>query len=98
MGCKLNQAETERLTRELLEAGHVVVDTREDADVYILNTCTVTGTADAKCRAWLTQAHRTNPEARLVITGCYAQRMPEELARMAGVSDGKSSKTSPMQV
>ncbi len=85
MGCKLNQAETERLTRELLEAGHVVVDPQAGADVYILNTCTVTRAADAKCRAWLKQAHRGNPEARLVITGCYAQRVPEELARMEGV-------------
>ncbi len=86
LGCKLNQAETERLTRELLEAGHVVVDIEAAADVYILNTCTVTRTADAKCRAWIRQAHRGNPEARLVITGCYAQRMPEELARMEAVS------------
>lgn len=85
LGCKLNQAETERLTRELHEAGHVVVDPRDAADVYILNSCTVTRTADAKCRAWLKQAHRGNPEARLVITGCYAQRMPEELARIEGV-------------
>ncbi|MDO8578442.1 MAG: radical SAM protein, partial [Dehalococcoidales bacterium] len=86
LGCKLNQAETEWLTRELLEAGHFVVDIEAAADVYILNTCTVTRTADAKCRAWLRQAYRSNPEARLVITGCYAQRMPEELAGMEGVS------------
>jgi threonylcarbamoyladenosine tRNA methylthiotransferase MtaB len=85
LGCKLNQAETERLTRELLETGHVIVDPEGVADVYILNTCTVTRTADAKCRAWLKKAHRGNPEARLVITGCYAQRMPEELAQMEGV-------------
>ena len=85
IGCKLNQAETERLTRELLEAGHVIVDPEGAADVYILNTCTVTRTADAKCRAWLGQAYRLHPDARLVVTGCYAQRMPEDFVRMHGI-------------
>ncbi len=86
LGCKLNQAETERLARQFLEAGHCLVHHATGADVYILNTCTVTSTADSKARRWLRLAHRRNPEARLVVTGCYAQRRPNELARIEGVS------------
>lgn len=86
LGCKLNQAETERLTRQLLEAGHCLVRSTTEADVCILNTCTVTHTADGKSRRWLRLAHRRNPEARLVVTGCYAERKPDELARIEGVS------------
>ncbi len=85
LGCKLNQAETESLRRELAAAGHVVVGPESPTDVYILNTCTVTQTADAKCRAWLRQAHRNNPEARIIVTGCYAQRKPDVLGQMEGV-------------
>lgn len=86
LGCKLNQAETERLARQLLEAGHCLVSPAIEADVYILNTCTVTHTADSKSRRRLWRAHRRNPEARLLVTGCYAQRKPEELSRIEGVS------------
>lgn len=86
LGCKLNQAETEKLARQFLEAGHCLVQPETSADVYILNTCTVTSTADSKARRWLRLAHRRNPGARLVVTGCYAQRQPDELARMEGVS------------
>src|SRR3989304_4635359 len=85
LGCKLNQAETEFLARQLAEAGHRLVDSIEEADVYILNTCTVTQTADAKSRHLLRQAHRKNTKAFLVATGCYAQRVPEELQKLAGV-------------
>lgn len=86
LGCKLNQAETERLTRDLLLAGHRLVDATEAADVYILNSCTVTRTADVKCRAWLRQARRRNPAAKVVVTGCYAQRDAEELSKIPGVT------------
>ena len=86
LGCKLNQAETERLARQFLEAGHCLVHHETSADVFILNTCTVTSTADGKARRWLRLVHRRNPGARLVVTGCYAQRKPEELARIEGVS------------
>lgn len=85
LGCKLNQAETERLTRELLYAGHIIVDTDASADVFILNTCTVTQTADAKSRRWLRQVHRSNPTAKLIAIGCYAQRVPDELSKIEGV-------------
>ncbi len=86
LGCKLNQAETEVLARQLAEAGHKLVSLVEEADVYILNTCTVTHIADAKSRHLLRLAHRRNPGALVVAAGCYAQRIPGELARIEGVS------------
>src|SRR3990172_7643495 len=85
LGCKLNQAETESLARQLSEAGHRLVASVDEADIYILNTCTVTQTADAKSRHLLRLAHRRNPDARLVATGCYAQRASDELAGVEGV-------------
>ena len=86
LGCKLNQAETESLARQFAEAGHRLVSLVDEADVYILNTCTVTHIADAKSRHLLRLAHRRNPGAVVVATGCYAQRVPQELAQIEGVS------------
>ncbi len=86
LGCKLNQAETELLARQLAEAGYEVVPQVDGADVYILNTCTVTHTADAKSRHRLRLAHHRNPGALVVATGCYAQREPEKLSRIEGVN------------
>jgi len=85
IGCKLNQAETELLSKQLTEAGYQLVDGTDEADVYILNTCTVTHVADSKSRHLLRLAHRQNPHARLVATGCYAERASQELARIEGV-------------
>ena len=85
IGCKLNQAETELLAEQLAEAGYRVVSSADEADVYILNTCTVTHIADSKSRHRLRLAHGRNPDALLVATGCYAQRAPQELARIDGV-------------
>ncbi|MBI4304518.1 MAG: tRNA (N(6)-L-threonylcarbamoyladenosine(37)-C(2))-methylthiotransferase MtaB [Chloroflexi bacterium] len=85
LGCKLNQAETESLARQLTEAGHMLVPS-DEADAYILNTCTVTHIADSKSRHLLRMAHRHNPDALVIATGCYAQRAPQELARIEGVS------------
>jgi threonylcarbamoyladenosine tRNA methylthiotransferase MtaB len=86
LGCKLNQAETELLARQLAKAGYEVVPQLDGADVYILNTCTVTHTADAKCRHRLRLAHHRNPQAVIVATGCYAQREPEKVSRIEGVN------------
>jgi len=86
LGCKLNQAEAELLARQFAEAGYQLVSPTDKADVYILNTCTVTHIADSKSRHWLRLAHRRNPYALLVATGCYAQRVPGELAKIEGVS------------
>ena len=86
LGCKLNQAETESLARQFIQAGHEVVQHPDNADVYILNTCTVTRTADAKARHLLRLAHRKNPDAFIIATGCYAQRMASELIDIEGVN------------
>ncbi|MFC1915512.1 tRNA (N(6)-L-threonylcarbamoyladenosine(37)-C(2))-methylthiotransferase MtaB [Chloroflexota bacterium] len=85
LGCKLNQAETELLTRQLIEAGYGLVPSADKADIYILNTCTVTHIADRKSRHLLRQAHRQNPHAQLVAIGCYAERSPQELSQIEGV-------------
>ncbi|MFC1940172.1 tRNA (N(6)-L-threonylcarbamoyladenosine(37)-C(2))-methylthiotransferase MtaB [Chloroflexota bacterium] len=86
LGCKLNQAETELLARQLVESGCRLVPSADKADVYILNTCTVTHIADGKSRHLLRMAHRRNPGALLVATGCYAERVPNEMAQIEGVS------------
>ena len=85
LGCKLNQAEIQSLARQLTEAGYRLVAPADKADIYILNTCTVTHVADRKSRHLLRLARRRNPAARLVAIGCYAERSPYELARIEGV-------------
>ncbi len=85
LGCKLNQAEIELLARQFADAGYQLVSAAEEADVYILNTCTVTHIADSKSRHRLRLVHRHHPDAVLVATGCYAQRAPQELAQIEGV-------------
>ncbi len=85
LGCKLNQAETELLARQFAEAGYRLVAPTDGADVYILNTCTVTHIADSKSRHRLRLAHRRNPGALVVATGCYAERARHELAQIEGV-------------
>ena len=85
LGCKLNQAETELLARQFAEAGYRLVAPTDGADVYILNTCTVTHIADSKSRHQLRLAHRRNPGALVVATGCYAERARHELAQIEGV-------------
>jgi threonylcarbamoyladenosine tRNA methylthiotransferase MtaB len=85
LGCKLNQAETQELARELAAAGYEPVAADAPADVYVLNTCTVTHVADRKSRQLLRAARRRNPAARLVAVGCYADRAPEVLSGIEGV-------------
>jgi len=96
LGCKLNQAETETLARNFSDAGHELVKQVEDADIYILNTCTVTQTADSKSRHLIRQARRRNPYARIVVTGCYAERAPLDLENLgeADIVIGNQGKTS----
>ena len=81
-GCKLNQADTQSLARELAGAGYEVARNAEDADVYVLNTCTVTHVADRKARQAVRAAKRRNPNSVIVATGCYAQRAPDDLRSM----------------
>ncbi len=79
-GCKLNQADSEVLARRFAQVGYSVVNSDEPADIYIVNTCTVTHQADRKARQALGAARRLNPLATLVATGCYAQRAPQQLS------------------
>jgi threonylcarbamoyladenosine tRNA methylthiotransferase MtaB len=85
LGCKLNQAETQQLAAQLEQAGYRLVDSPRKADIYILNTCTVTHVADRKSRHLLRLARRLNPSVRLIAVGCYAHRDPLELAGIGGV-------------
>ena len=81
-GCKLNQADTLVLAREFIEAGLVQVREDQPADVYVVNSCTVTHVADRKARQSIRSARRRNPKATIVATGCYAERSPELLSAM----------------
>ena len=84
-GCKLNQADSQLLARRFLEAGYRLVASDDPADVYVVNSCTVTHVADRKARHALRAARRRNPQATIVATGCYAQRSPEALGRLEEV-------------
>ncbi len=85
IGCKLNQFETEQI-REAVEArGHASASRGTAADVYIINTCTVTHKSDYRSRQAVRRAIKANPNALIVVTGCYAQRSPEEIAEIPGV-------------
>ena len=84
-GCKLNQADSQALARRFVSAGLRLVSLADRPDIYVLNSCTVTHVADAKARQALRGARRRNPAMTVVATGCYAQRMPEQLKRIAGV-------------
>ena len=85
LGCKLNFAETSTLSRQLETEGYQKTDFNELADVYVINTCSVTENADKECRQLIRKVKRQNPLARVVITGCYAQLKPEQIAEMEGV-------------
>ena len=84
-GCRAARADGEAVSERLRAAGHCVRQPAE-ADVVIVNTCSVTAEADRAARAFIRRANRLNPEARIVVTGCYAQRAPEELAGVTGVA------------
>ena len=85
LGCKLNQAETEALTEKFMKSGYRIVNTEEEFDIYILNTCTVTHIADRKARHLLRMAHRRNPNAVVVAAGCYVEHAANDLLKIEGV-------------
>jgi threonylcarbamoyladenosine tRNA methylthiotransferase MtaB len=85
-GCRASQADGAALKQQLLEAGLQEVASVEESAVAVLNTCTVTASADAEVRQFVRRIHRRNPQCRILVTGCYAQRAPEEIARMEGVA------------
>ena len=94
-GCRASQADGAALEAGLAASGLNAAHEIADADLVVLNTCTVTATADDELRQTVRRIHRTQPDARIVVTGCYAQRAPEEIAALPGVSlvVGNSHKT-----
>ena len=85
LGCKLNFSETSTISRNLEEEGYAKIDFELGADVYVINTCSVTDQADKKCRNIVRKALKYNPNAFIVVIGCYAQLKPEEISRIEGV-------------
>jgi threonylcarbamoyladenosine tRNA methylthiotransferase MtaB len=85
LGCKLNFSETSTLSRTLEAEGFVKKEFEEEADVYVINTCSVTENADKECRQLVRRIQRRKPDALVVITGCYAQLKPKEIASIEGV-------------
>ena len=85
LGCKLNFAESSAIGKALLERGHVRAKQGEEADVCVINTCSVTDNADHKDRQAIHRIHRQNPNAIIIVTGCYAQLQPEQVAQIEGV-------------
>ena len=85
LGCKLNYSETSSIGRLFEEAGYSEVPFQQGADIYVVNTCSVTDFADRKCRQIVRRAMRTSPHAHVVVVGCYAQLKPQEIADIPGV-------------
>ena len=85
LGCKVNQYETELVRQGLATIGYEDAVNDEPADLCLVNTCTVTDTGDAKSRQVIRRMARDNPDARIVVMGCYATRAPDEVARLPGV-------------
>ena len=85
LGCKLNFSETSTIAREFIEGGHERTERVQEADVCVVNTCSVTEHADKKCRNLIRRLHKLNPSAIVAVTGCYAQLKPHEIAAIEGV-------------
>lgn len=85
LGCKLNFAETSAIGKKMTEEGFSKVKAGEQADVCVINTCSVTDTADRKCRQAISRLNRQHPNSIMVVTGCYAQLKPEEISKIEGV-------------
>ena len=85
LGCKLNFAETSTIARQLTGAGYQKVSFDDAANVYIINTCSVTDNADKECKLHVKRAMKANPDGLVVIVGCYAQLKPKEISAIEGV-------------
>ncbi len=85
LGCKLNFSETSTISRQFKEKGYSIVKFEEPADVYVINTCSVTDFADRKCRKTVRRALKNAPQALIIVIGCYAQLKPKEIAQIPGV-------------
>lgn len=86
LGCKLNFSETSTIARHFEKAGYARVDFNDDPDIFVINTCSVTDNADRKCRQIVNKARRINPQAFVIIIGCYAQLKPQEISEIPGVN------------
>lgn len=85
LGCKLNYSESSSLSREFVENGYIVVSPNKPADIYVINTCSVTEHSDKKCRNIIRRVHNINPDAIIAVTGCYAQLKADEIIKIEGV-------------
>lgn len=85
LGCRVNQYETEAMAEKFIREGYTVVDSSEIADVYVINTCTVTNTGDKKSRQIISKSRRLNPNAIIAVVGCYSQMSPNEVSAIEGV-------------
>ena len=85
LGCKLNFAESSTIAQQLVKNGFTRKEFHEGADLYVINTCSVTDHADRKCKKVVREALKHNPDAYIVIVGCYAQLKPQEIAQIPGV-------------
>jgi len=85
LGCKVSQYETEAIAEEFERRGYALSDFSEKNDVYVINTCTVTAEADRKSRQMIRRAKKKNPDAKIIVCGCYTQRSPEEVLSIDGV-------------
>ncbi|MDP6532501.1 MAG: tRNA (N(6)-L-threonylcarbamoyladenosine(37)-C(2))-methylthiotransferase MtaB [Candidatus Marinimicrobia bacterium] len=85
MGCKLNFSESSSISRDFIRSGFEKVDFRDEADIYVLNTCSVTENADKEARKIIRQAKRRNPDSAVAVIGCYAQLKPDEIGEIEGV-------------
>ncbi len=85
LGCKLNFSETSTIAQHFIEAGYERVAQNKPADIYVVNTCSVTEHADKKCRNFIRKLHKQNPDALIAVTGCYAQLKPQEILDIEGV-------------
>ena len=85
LGCKVNQYETEAVSELFENEGFAIVDKNEVADVYVINTCTVTSLSDSKSRQFIRKSKKENPNSSVVVMGCYSQVSPEEVEAIEGV-------------
>ena len=86
LGCKVNQYDTQSIRERFANAGFKEIDNGRKADIYVINTCTVTSSADRKSRYFIHYAHRQNPKARIIVTGCYTTLDSDEIAKIPGVT------------
>lgn len=85
LGCRVNQYETEAMTEKFIKSGYKLVNFDEYADVYVINTCTVTNMGDKKSRQMIGRAKKNNEKAVIAVAGCYSQLAPDKVAKIDGV-------------